>query len=189
MERNLASLEYRGFDRPRLFCKFSELELNSFITKFNLTASESSAEKKEEHEKESIEYREVSADELLCKDTDVLALQLTSDGIYINIKEENLLYRGSGSAISELLRGKKIICYDAKAIAHRLSLDTAIADSCEFLDLSLYAYVLNPGGKGMGVNSLLSAFAGIFTDNGAPCAAHLPTLEKNHERARLCRRS
>ena len=176
IEKTLSELEYRGFDRARLFEKFSELELNSLIAKFHLSSAD--VPPKSTAEGASATYKEVSSDELLAQNGNKFSIQLTSDGIYININEENLFYRGAPSEITELFRNSRVICYDAKSLAHKLSLPTDIVDSAEFLDLLLYAYVINPGAKGSDANSLLSSFLGIHTGGGAPCVEHFLALEE-----------
>ena len=176
IERSLYELSYTGFDKKRLFEKFSELELNSFIAKFNLSSRD--IEDSAQTTVATAEYKEVTAAELLALKAPKFAVQLTSDGLYINIKEENLVFRGSPSEISSLFENASVICYDAKSICHRLSLPPESAEVCNFLDLSLYAYVLNPGAKGGGVNSLLSSFAGIHTDPGTTIVEHLFMLEE-----------
>ena len=178
INKSLSALEYHGFDKQRLFEKFSELELNSFIVKFGLTATDCKSSTTAEKSEESICYREAEAEELLANKQNRIAVQLIDKSLYINIKEENLCYKGDFDKIKELFRGREILCYDAKALCHELKLDSEIITNTKLIDLMLYAYVLNPGGKNTGVNTLLSSFAGIHTESGSPCVEHFRVLEE-----------
>ena len=171
----LSDIEYRGFDKKRLLQKFSELELNSFIVKFALTAEEG-----EEAVKcsESVCYREIGAEELLSLVGKRFSLQKEDTVLYININEENLSYRGDFSEISKLFRQSEIICYDAKSLCSCLGLAPEEIKDTKFLDLMLYSYVLNPGAKNTSLSSLCSSFLGIHIENGAPCASYMAEVEK-----------
>ena len=178
IDKPLSELEYHGFDKKRLFEKFSELELNSFIVKFGLTASDCQNDESAEVTTERVCYREVSAQELLSIKEKKFATQLIDASLYINIKEENLCYRGDFDKVKDIFSDKDVLCYDAKSLCHTLGLAPEKIKKTRFLDLMLYAYVLNPGGKNTGVNTLLSSFAGIHTENGTPCVEHLSLLEE-----------
>ena len=61
--KSLSELEYHGFNKGRLFEKFSELELNSLIAKFGLSASDT--EEENVQKVAAAEYVEVGAERLL----------------------------------------------------------------------------------------------------------------------------
>ncbi len=177
---SLVELKYSGFDKKRLFEKFSELELNSFIVKFGLTANDDETDEKhtDDTPAEKNVFRPVDAKELLSLTAPRLSLQLIDSSIYINIKEENLVFDGDFEKIRELFSEREIICYDAKSLCHALNLAPELIKKTKFLDLMLYAYVLSPGGKNTGVNTLLSSFVGIHTDASSPCVEHMSELEE-----------
>lgn len=184
--KTLGDITYSGFKNSALYAKFSELELNSFITKFGLTATDNEAANSAEITPAHQEiYTEITARELLTKNEKRIAVQLIDGSLYINIKEENLRFSGDFFDIKDYFIGKEVITYDAKSLCHRLdSLGVCVSETT-YLDLMLYAYVLNPGSGSAGLHSLLSMFVGVNVDEGTPCVSQLPTLEeKMHEKVR-----
>ena len=164
IEQSLEDLRLKPLDDAGLYKKFTELELNSLITRLGLTGkSEEGAPAAESY---SPSFEEISLSELSSISSDTLALEISDGAIYINIKGRNLLLSGELSGLGGFLSGKKILCYDGKALLHALDKMGEAADGCELLDLMLYAYLLNPGSGSAGVPSLSSMFLGISLEAG-----------------------
>ena len=153
----LDDIEYKGFDKGGLYKKFSELELNSFITKFKL----------EPEMEELFSDAELVAlptpDEATKEDIaaiaeDKIAIEIKNEKVYISTKERNLVFDGNIAEIAHLLEEKSIICYDGKALWHMLDKAGADCSKIHLLDLMMYEYVLNPGSGNAGLCSLLSMF-------------------------------
>ena len=172
----LEDIEYKGFDKGGLYKKFSELELNSFITKFKL-----------EPEMEDLLSDAELADspvftEAVSEDIKALggriAVEIISDKLYISSGEKHLVYTESLSEIAKLFEGKKIICYDAKSLWHVLNKAGADCSKISFLDLMLYEYVINPGSGNAGISSLLSMFVNKTVLKDAPSTPFMSELEE-----------
>ena len=180
IEKTLRDLEYRGFNTGALYQKFSELELNSFITKFGLTkaAAEVPAPLAECEEIKNVEFKEIDADYLKTLKFDNLSLHFSKENdFYFYVNGENLHYNGAISDIKFALEGKKIICYDGKALCHLLRRGGVDCDKTTFLDLSMYEYVLNPGSGSAGIPSLASMFLGVAPNADEPCPEIMHRLE------------
>ena len=170
----LDALEYRGFDRRGLYKKFTELELNSFITRFSLE-DEGCAECVEEAEK----LTEIGARELVLGAGERIALIKAPEGVCAyNQNVGSVVYRGEISAISALFESKReIICFDGKRLWHELDeCGVSVSDDVCLRDLSLYAYVINPGSGSTTLPSLYSMFLGKSVGD-APIPSLLWELE------------
>ncbi len=175
----LADLEYKGIDKAGLYRKFTELELNSFIVKFKLNEKSTEAE---------CEKTADTACEECFKKTDVaptisdkrFALYEENGSFYIyNIKEGSIEFTGDPTTLKDMLSGASVICYDAKAMWHRLDkMGLTLDRSTRLLDLMLYAYVINPGSGSSGIPSLASMFLGKTVTDGVPCPKTLWELEE-----------
>ena len=161
----LADISWRGFNDGELYKKFLELELTSLITKFGLTPG---AESKDCSECSSVCFKTVSAEELLLKKADKVAIEEKDGTLYINIKEENFSFSGDFSKLAPLLASSTVICYDAKSLCHKMNAQPDAIKDTEFLDLMLYAYVLSPGGKNGGTEPLFA----MFLDSDTKGEAH-----------------
>ena len=176
----LCDIEYNGFNKSGLYKKFCELELNSFITKFNLTGLESDEgdESVSDIQISSVEYTEVSADELCHLDAKVFALEIKDDGVYVGIEDKYYVYRGDISELKGFAEGKEIICYDGKSLFHTFEKHGINADSVRYLDLMLFEYVLSPGGGNAGVIMLSSCFIGKGAPANVSCVHLMNDLYK-----------
>ncbi len=162
--KELEELKRLPVDEVGLYKKFTELELNSMIQKFGLTGK-SANESPAADVTYRAEFEEIEAKALRTIDTARLALDVSDNAVYINIKGRNLKLSDSPRALGDYLCDKEILCYDGKALLHTLDSLGVSADGARLLDLMLYAYVLNPGSGSAGLPSLASMFLGIAPDN------------------------
>ena len=201
---SLEEIEYRGFDRGGLYKKFTELELNSFLTKFKLSAADVKDEKKasdgqdaqisifaenSENTATRAEFaapKAASASEIQASTISLIQLE---DGFNISDGEANVTTAKDDPTLADMLASvESIITVDAKALLHKLdSIGIKIAHGVRLLDLGLYAYVLNPGSGDARLESLLSMFLGESADVSAGVAPLLFPLEaKMRERIEEC---
>ncbi len=182
MEKSLSDLEYKGPDRSGLYKKFSELELNSLITKMGLgkerEASVDSASTECATENSTENYKNISAYELEKIVKSRLSMQILKGKVYIFAENEALCYDGELGALKNLLEEKEIICHDGKALYHALASAGIDAKSNKYLDLSLYAYALNPGSGASSPETLSASFLGISPERDTPSAHLFPALEE-----------
>ncbi len=174
MKENLSDLEYKGFDKAGLYKKFNELELNSFIVKFALTAEE---DKQEALDTVALtEFKKVDGKKINSL-SGLNAIYKNDSGIYIyNINEGNLHFDGEISEISDFLSNADLICYDGKPLWHDCARH-GIKPAGKLLDLMMYAYLLNPGSGNAGIPPLVSMFLSKSVDANAPCPELLFELE------------
>ena len=171
---DLNEISYNGPDKRALYAKFTELELNSFIVKFGLDGDDDAPNA--EGDEKKYDFRNVSADELVQKSGNRFAVQEIGDNLYFyNKTEENLVFSGDFSEISDIFTHGNIICYDAKSFIKRHGISTHT--NARFLDIMMYAYLLNPGGGVGSVESLASMFLGYTVAKDAPCPEVLFELE------------
>ena len=188
LDLTLADLKYEGMNKPALYAKFLELELNSLITKFGLTAaaSDEPTENKEQEIEASDEeiYSIFSLEEWKKNEHGTLSVQILESKVYICADDKNFVHSGDLSGIKEVFEGKKIICFDGKALWHMLDRAGADLSGTAFYDLSLYSYVLNPG-SGVGTaESCVASFTGKNTKSGTPCT-HLFSETEEKMRAKI----
>ncbi len=184
IERDLPSLEYKGFDKAGLYKKFTELELYSFISKFGLNTSDSLSIKEdvnicEQSEFEAEEYKKISASELTEKVKKAFSAEFLNGLVYIYSENEAFYYEGAIANIARIFESSEVICYDAKAMCHILTDAGADLSKTRFLDLGIYSYVLNPGSKASNIESLATIFSNQTPAPGAPRAHLFPEIEKN----------
>ena len=191
---SLEEIAYKGFDRGGLYKKFTELELNSFLTKFKLSASDVKDNAKKGADSDSqisffgelgenrptrvafSEAKQGCADEISAQTVAILSHE---NGFNVSDGDKNLLIDFNDTTLAQMLAGvKKIITVDAKALLHKLdSLGVKISHGVLLLDLGLYAYVLNPGSGDARLESLLSMFLGETSDICSGIAPLLFPLE------------
>ena len=173
----LDDIAYKGFDNGGLYRKFSELELNSFITKFKL-----------EPEMEELfsdaeltvapDFIEAGKDDIKAIDEARIAIEIKGDKVYISTSNSNLVFKGELSKIAASLEGKELLCYDAKSLWHTLDKSGADCEKINFIDLMMYEYVLNPGSGNAGLPSLLSMFVGKTVVKDAITTPYMDELEQ-----------
>ncbi len=186
IERELVSLEYKGFDKGGLYKKFTELELNSFITKFGLNAAD--AESRQETidigdstsaDFKQTEYQKCDAEFLVKNVKKDFSCEILNGIVYIFLESSAFSYNGELSDIISIFENAEVICYDAKALWHKLSDAGAKLDGTKLLDLGIYSYVINPGSKAASIESLAANFAGTTPPVGVPIAHLFPEIEGN----------
>jgi len=173
--KNLEDLTYHGIDKSGLYRKFTELELNSFIVKFALNTPD-------EQETKSCaactaDFSEICSNGLKELNPPRVALYTSDNGIYIYDGECNYRYTGTYKELGALLSEKEIICYDGKALWHKINADATAFFEPKLLDLSLYSYVINPGSGLAGLPSLVSMFLSVTVAPDEPCPKLMWELE------------
>ena len=158
----LDALKYEGINKEGLYKKFTELELNSFIVKFGLKgAASGSALQKSEIKIAS------SCDEIISSFEKRFAVAINNGELYVYDGRSTVKYCGDVSKLSALFEGADIVCYDGKSLWHRLDLlGCTPTEKTRFLDVALYAYVLNPGSSNSSVSTLASIFLGEAVNDG-----------------------
>ncbi len=200
IKESLEDLKYCGFNKGGLYRKFISLELNSFITKFGLSASDtdscampsvadeeksagsSSAESAPTVAEIKADTREVFYEKIDSQKLGEIAkkrfsFEFLNGIVYIFAENQAFSYEGALSDIVKIFENCEVICYDAKALYHLLKEAGAELDSTTFLDLALYSYVINPSSKTAGIDSLAGVFAGVIPAEG-PKVHLYPEIEE-----------
>jgi len=187
IEKSLSDLEYKGADRVGLYKKFSELELNSLITKMGLgkdaeVLKEATAPEAISIDVPSSNYEAVSASELEETVKNRICVQILDGKVYISAENRVFYYDSNLSELKNIFENKEIICHDGKLFFHELSKAGLNANSNKYLDLALYAYALNPGSGASTPENLAATFLGISSERDTP-TVHLfsPLEEKMRE--------
>ena len=186
----LDEMKFCGFDKNGLYKKFTELELNSFITKFKLAQNTQESKQNLSNTavcKTIITDKTKSNNNILSTNFKNISLSQTDKISVLQLEEGLNVFDGKSSFIipynNESLNsifesGKEIICYDGKTLLHKLSKSgVKTQHGVKLLDLMLYAYVLNPGSGEPKLVSLFSMFLGETPEENAPVADLLPRLE------------
>ena len=175
--KTLDELEYKGPDKAGLYKKFTELELNSFIAKFALNTKDESTPTEEVS---CEEFCDVDAERLNSTEEKRFAICEEGGIFYIcNKKEGNLRFSGEISDLSSFISGKEFICYDGKALWHRLKkCGISVGRDTKFLDLMMYEYVINPGSGNAKIPSLVSMFLNKSISEGTPAPSLMWELEE-----------
>ena len=178
IKESLEDLLYTGPDKTGLRQKFVELELVSFIQKFEL-------DKKEQTDSASTRCaaavcREIDADELKSKLGNRFAVRLHEGKLYFSNKnDETLVFSGNIADILCIFDESEVITYDAKALIHALGkYGYKPAQTTKFLDLMIYAYVIAPGGGASTVSSLASTYLSLDVSDTLPASEVLFALEE-----------
>lgn len=178
IEARLADLAYTGPDKAELYKKFTELELNSFISKFNLNNALSEAETPVCDAERECEFCDIDAAKLCSMTAKRHAVYTGNDATYIYNTEGSFRYTGELCKLKEFFNGADIICYDGKSLWHKLDrAGITISHSSRLLDLMIYAYVLNPGSGNAGLPSLASMFLNKAIEDNTPCPKTMWELE------------
>ena len=173
----LEDIEYKGFDSNGLYQKFSELELNSFITKFKLEPKMEELFSDAEL-MDAPAFNEATYADVADIKTKRIALELRDEKVYISAEDKHLVFSGRLEEIAKLFEEKEIVCYDGKALYHALESAGAKCEGNTFIDLMMYEYVLNPGSGNAGIHSLLSMFVGKTVYKDAPTTHLMEELEE-----------
>ena len=177
---SLDDLKTKPQDKVGLYKKFTELELNSLISKLGLTgSSEASKELCSEAVSTEDMFKSVDAETILKSVKSPFSVQILNGIVYISTQNEHFSYSGALENISEIFKNAKIICYDGKALYHALRACGCDTANTVFLDLSVYAYVLNPGGSGATLEYLATTFAGKTPKATSPITPLFVDIEKS----------
>ncbi len=173
----LEDIKYSGFDKGGLYKKFSELELNSFITKFKLEP-EMEELLSDTDLTEMPTFDRADAKDIAKIDANRVAVEIKDGKAYISTRDFNLFFDCEIEDIVKHLEGKELVCYDGKALWHVLDRAGADCSKISFLDLMMYEYVINPGSGNAGISSLLSMFVGINITKDAITTPFMLELEE-----------
>lgn len=182
--KTLEDIAYRGIDKAGLYRKFSELELNSLIDKFGLRSAAHEDAASEPHTAKSdalkaeIDYKEIDAEKIQKIDEKRISVAILESIVYISSKIGDFKYTGEISKISNFFKEKELICHDGKTLYHTLSRGGADLSGTVFLDLGLYAYVLNPGTGHSTPDLLLTMFTGKSQDSSLPLVKYYAEIEQ-----------
>lgn len=175
----LCELERRPMDQSGLYRKFTELELNSLIVKFGLT--EGGEQTVEDGSNALVNtkslYTEQTAEDILKNVKSPFSFEILNGIVYISSDNKHFSYSGELSAIAKIFDNASVYCYDGKALFHSLSEGGIDADRVKYIDLLLYAYVLNPGGGSPTAESLATAFTGKTPEADSPCGSLFAEVE------------
>ena len=173
----LEDIKYSGFDKGGLYKKFSELELNSFITKFKLEPEMEELLSDTDLTKMPT-FDRADAKDIAKIDANRVAVEIKDGKAYISTRDFNLFFDCEIEDIAKCLEGKELVCYDGKALWHILDRTGADCSKISFLDLMMYEYVINPGSGNAGISSLLSMFVGINIAKDAITTPFMLELEE-----------
>ena len=178
---SLEDLKYSPMDKSGLYKKFTELELNSLISKFGLTSSEDTTEAESSYE-ELLDtrnlYTNYGAQMIVKSVVSPFSIEILNGIVYISSNNQHFSFSGDISEIKNIFENSDIICYDAKPLYRSLSTIGCDMSNTNFIDLAIYAYVLNPGGGSPTPQSLATSFIEKTPLAGAPCESLFYEIER-----------
>ncbi len=179
--KTLADLERAPMNKPALYKKFTELELKSLIVKFGLTETDDSEQIEEKAENELLDTRNLYTNlgaEMIKKSVKTpFSIEILNGIVYISCQNQHFSYSDDLSLIKEIFEKSELLCYDGKSLYHRLRNAGCELSETKFIDLMLYAYVLNPGGGNPSPESLAGSFIGKTPVSGVPCESLFGEIE------------
>ncbi len=208
IDKRLSELELGSTDRGGLYSKFLELELNSLIVKFGLSANDIVASKKDAEDEQPSEVKTAAKTKSAKKSSEgqigfdfpedgacadfvefdvnnipetralPLSVQLLEGKLYFTSGNKNYFYSGDISKLSELFTNREILCFDGKALWHTLDKAGIDTSGIKLLDLMLYAYVINPGSGAGSAESTVATFTGKIGVSGGACTNFFVEAEK-----------
>ena len=193
LNMSLNDLKLREMDRGGLYKKFTELELNSFIVKFKLSAkdvleSENAEDVVKENGKEqnspaseAVAERKTNTEKAPKQYEKKLSLDIKDGTVYVfDGESEYSLSLEDKEGVAKLFsRENAIACFDGKKLLYTLDgAGIKLGHEPVLLDLMIYAYVLNPSGGASTLSSLSSVFASKIIDDEKPCAKAIYELEE-----------
>ena len=182
IEKSLSELEYKGFDKAGMYKKFTELELNSLISKFSLgsaetkeselsvPASNDDVETVTEAERIEVFFKKIEACDLEKISDKRISVEILNGIVYISTEEEHFFIDFNKAYFEKFFENKELICYNGKELWHTLRKKGVSLLGTVFYDLALYAYVLNPTGGASSRESIISMFTGKTKAAGEPLA-------------------
>ena len=189
LDKTLEDLRIKEMDRDGLYRKFVELELNSLIAKFHLTEAKTADDNvplatqpsifTSETEAETVkaDYKKICASDIPLGEKKTVSIEILNGLVYICYQNNCFVHDGELSDIADLFKNSSVICHDAKSLWHTLDRAGIDLETTEFLDLSLYAYVLNPGSGASSAASLAAMFLGKSPALGESCVSLFSDIE------------
>ena len=181
LKMSLSDLERKPVDNGGLYKKFTELELNSLIVKFGLIEKSSEPTPAEKPEDQLIDTRNLYTNfgaEMIKKTVrSPFSIEILNGIVYISSQNQYFSYSEDLSDIKEIFEGAELLCFDGKAMYHTLRGVGCDLSNTKFIDLLLYAYVLNPGGGNPTPESLATVFIGKTPLSGVPCESLFSEIE------------
>ncbi len=195
IEKTLEDISYKGIVEEGLYAKFLELELNSLIAKFGLkntpkkdaietTPTNKKTEKDEDCQGQASMDIAPTDDDTEFVKCDINALEKIKDNrIFVELLESELyifaentayLYEDDFSLLEDFFKNKTVVCYDGKAILHRVPAML----SAKIQDLLLYDYVINPSQGRSTPEALVSVFLGVTPRSDIPPVKYYGYLEE-----------
>ena len=169
-------IAYNGLQKKLLCEKFNELELNSFIQRFHLDVEDFPIPECEKSEAAALEYKAADAEKIQSLEGRVAILQHT-DGYLFSAGEEVYLYTGALADLCSFFESEReLVCFEGKDFWHVLD-RAGITPKITLLDLSLYAYVLNPSSGKSTPASMVSMFLNETVSEQTLSPTHLLHLE------------
>jgi len=181
---SLEDIAIREPDRGALYRKFSELELVSLISKMGLDkpqtrCAEADCETVADPTvTSSVCYEKIDAHSVNNSTHSTVSIEFLQGNVYISEENRHFLINSELSDIAESLCKCRLICFDGKALWHVLDRAGVDPSNAEIIDLSLYAYVLNPGKSSIGAAALAAEFLGEQIEAGSPAVHLYEPLEK-----------
>ena len=169
-------IAYNGLQKKLLCEKFNELELNSFIQRFHLDVEDFPIQECGKSEAAALEYKAADAEKIQSLEGRVAILQHT-DGYLFSAGEEVYLYTGALADLRSFFESEReLVCFEGKDFWHVLD-RAGITPKITLLDLSLYAYVLNPSSGKSTPASMVSMFLNETVSEQTLSPTHLLHLE------------
>ncbi len=175
----LDDIAYRGVDNDRLWRKFTEYEFTALIRQLGLhPPTDKAPAPSAEIKVETPTYTEADEATLLRVNADRIAVEPIDGGLALATEGGAYLYRGELAPLAPILarEGLSLLCYDGKALLHRLHA-AGIRQVPTPRDLLLYAYLLRAGDGVPSLPALLLSYLGASPEEGAPTAHLLLALE------------
>ena len=189
IETELSQLERSPIDKAGLYKKFTELELNSLIVKFGLSEPSLDMDQSEYVKDELLDtrnlYTSLGAEMIRKSVKSPFSVDILNGIVYISSENQHFSYSGELQDIKDIFENSEIICYDGKALYHILREAGCQLSNTKFVDLLLYAYVLNPGGGNPTPESLATSFIGKTPMAGVPCSSLFSEIEKEMKK-KIC---
>ncbi len=164
----LAEIEYHGLHRAEARRLFLRLEFSAFIKRFGLHEVEE-AEKNEETETAPSAKTEIADSSTLksfLTSAETLAIDFDGDDCLLFDGTRILRAESEITDILPLLQGKRLICYDAKAIYKQVR--TPLLRALDLYDLMLGAYLVNSSKGSYELPTLISDYLGELSNDTLP---------------------
>lgn len=162
---SLEDIRYNGIQTDALLKLFNKLNFDKLIKRLNLNSDQSNSSKSDTNTGYENTDRE-SLSDISFGDMIALSVIRKEDGsgkAFIRNSRQRIAYNyGNISELLPVFSGDSIICvYDLKELI-KLLLTSGITLPDNVFDVSLAAYVINPGDGGMDLAKIASSYAGII---------------------------